>query len=131
MFNSAQEFIDFIITRKTTSDNRAGFRALLDSLGHPERQLKCLHVAGTNGKGSTTDYLRSILQQHGYKVGSFTSPHLIVHNDRIRINNQFISDEDLLAYGNRFREYYDQYDLSMFQIDMLISIYYFLENKVD
>lgn len=131
MFNSAQEFIDFIITRKTTSDNRAGFRALLDSLGHPERQLKCLHVAGTNGKGSTTDYLRSILQQHGYRVGSFTSPHLIVHNDRIRINNQFISDEDLLAYGNRFREYYDQYDLSMFQIDMLISIYYFLENKVD
>ena len=131
MFNSAQEFIDFIITRKTTSDNRAGFRALLDSLNHPERQLKCLHVAGTNGKGSTTDYLRSILQQHGYKVGSFTSPHLIVHNDRIRINNQFISDEDLLAYGNRFREYYDQYDLSMFQIDMLISIYYFLENKVD
>jgi len=131
MFNSAQEFIDFIITRKTTSDNRAGFHALLDSLGHPERQLKCLHVAGTNGKGSTTDYLRSILQQHGYRVGSFTSPHLIVHNDRIRINNQFISDEDLLAYGNRFREYYDQYDLSMFQIDMLISIYYFLENKVD
>lgn len=131
MFNSAQEFIDFIITRKTTSDNRTGFRALLDSLNHPERQLKCLHVAGTNGKGSTTDYLRSILQQHGYKVGSFTSPHLIVHNDRIRINNQFISDEDLLAYGNRFREYYDQYDLSMFQIDMLISIYYFLENKVD
>ena len=131
MFNSAQEFIDFIITRKTTSDNRTGFRALLDSLDHPERQLKCLHVAGTNGKGSTTDYLRSILQHHGYKVGSFTSPHLIIHNDRIRINNQFISDEDLLAYGNRFREYYDQYDLSMFQIDMLISIYYFLENKVD
>ena len=62
MFNSAQEFIDFIITRKTTSDNRTGFRALLDSLYHPERQLKCLHVAGTNGKGSTTDYLRSILQ---------------------------------------------------------------------
>ena len=131
MFTTAKEFIDFIITRKTTSDNREGFRVLLDSLGHPERQLKCLHVAGTNGKGSTTDYLRSILQQHGYKVGSFTSPHLIVHNDRIRINNKFISDEDLLEYGNRFRKYYDQYGLSMFQIDMLISIYYFLDNKVD
>ena len=131
MFTTAKEFIDFIITRKTTSDNREGFRVLLGSLGHPERKLKCLHVAGTNGKGSTTDYLRSILQQHGYKVGSFTSPHLIVHNDRIRINNKFISDEDLLEYGNRFRKYYDQYGLSMFQIDMLISIYYFLENKVD
>ena len=131
MFTTAKEFIDFIITRKTTSDNREGFRVLLDSLGHPERKLKCLHVAGTNGKGSTTDYLRSILQQHGYKVGSFTSPHLIVHNDRIRINNKFISDEDLLEYGNRFRKYYDQYGLSMFQIDMLISIYYFLDNKVD
>ena len=73
MFNSAHEFIDYVSTRKTTSDNRVSFNVLLDRLGHPERQLKCLHVAGTNGKGSTTDYLRSILQQHGYKVGSFTS----------------------------------------------------------
>ena len=131
MFNSAHESIDYVSTRKTTSDNRVSFNVLLDRLGHPERQLKCLHVAGTNGKGSTTDYLRSILQQHGYKVGSFTSPHLVVHNDRIRINNRNIPDEDLLHYGNRFGEYYEAYDLSMFQIDMLISIYYFLENNVD
>lgn len=131
MFTTAQEFIDFVIVRKTTNDNREGFHVLLDELGHPERQLKCLHVAGTNGKGSTTDYLRSILQSHGYKVGSFTSPHLVVHNDRIRINNQNIPDDRLLYYGNKFLPYYDKYDLSMFQIDMLISIYYFLDSKVD
>lgn len=131
MFATAQEFINFVTVRKTAEDSREGFRSLLEQLGHPERQLKCLHVAGTNGKGSTTDYLRSILQSHGYKVGSFTSPHLIVHNDRIRINNENIPDDKLLYYGNKFEPYYEKFHLSMFQIDMLISVYYFLDSQVD
>ena len=130
-FRSAEEFIEYVSERKSTSDNWASFVALMEKLGHPERQLKCLHVAGTNGKGSTTDYLRSILQSHGYRIGSFTSPHLIVHNDRIRINDQNISDEDLLHHANQLKPYFEEYHLSMFQIDTLISFYYFIDQKVD
>jgi dihydrofolate synthase/folylpolyglutamate synthase len=87
------------------------FKSLLEQLGNPQLQLKTVHIAGTNGKGSTTDYLRSILQTSGYKVGTFTSPHLEVHNDRIRINNQFISDDDLLSYGNRFYDLIEKNEL--------------------
>lgn len=131
MYKSAEEFIQEIETRKASDSKREDFLALMDQLGHPERGLKCIHVAGTNGKGSVTDYLRSILQENGYKVGTFTSPHLEVHNDRIRINNENIPDEKLLELANRFADILDLYPLGMFRIDMLLSIYYFLEEKVD
>ena len=131
MFKTAAEFIEYISHRTKTTHPDSDLITLMEELGHPERKLKCFHVAGTNGKGSTTDYLRSILQHHGYKVGSFTSPHLVVHNDRIRINNVNIPDDRLLELGNRFSWAIDKYDLSMFRIDTLISIYYFLEEKVD
>ena len=130
-FEKAADFIEYISHRTKTTHPDSDLITLMEELDHPERKLKCFHVAGTNGKGSTTDYLRSILQHHGYKVGSFTSPHLVVHNDRIRINNINISDDRLLELGNRFRWAIDKYDLSMFRIDTLISIYYFLEEKVD
>lgn len=103
----------------------------MEALANPQLQLRCLHVAGTNGKGSTTNYLRSILQEAGYQVGTFTSPYLMVHNDRIRINDVYISDEDLLEYANNYVEVWEKYDLSMFEIDMLISVFYFLDKKVD
>ena len=131
MFETAQQFIDFICKRTKTSRTHNDFLALMDRLGNPQLALKCIHVAGTNGKGSTTNYLRSILQAHGYKVGSFTSPHLVVHNDRIRINDVNIPDDRLLELGNRFMWAIEEYDLSMFQIDMLLSVYYFLEEQVD
>ncbi len=131
-FNTINEFIDYTVKRLNTG--RFGFehfKAAMAELGNPQLQLKCIHVAGTNGKGSTTNYLRSILQHAGYTVGSFTSPHLIVHNDRIRINDVYISDEELLGYGNRFVEFIEAHNLSMFEIDMLIAVHYFLENSVD
>jgi len=132
MFDNIQTFIDYTTSRM--SKGRFGldhFISAMDSIGHPEQALKCVHIAGTNGKGSTTDYLRSILQEAGFKVGSFTSPHLEVHNDRIRINDIYISDEDLLRLGNRFLPLIEEYNLSMFEIDMLLAVHYFLENKVD
>jgi dihydrofolate synthase/folylpolyglutamate synthase len=107
------------------------FKAFLESLGNPQHQLKTVHIAGTNGKGSTTNYLRAILQASGLKVGTFTSPHLEVHNDRIRVNDVYISDEQLLYYGNLFAEMIEENNLSMFEIDTLIAIHYFLDQDVD
>ena len=70
---------------------RAGY--LLDRLNHPEKKMKIIHVAGTNGKGSVCSYLSNIIDQSGYKVGLFISPHLVKINERIQINNKMISDE--------------------------------------
>lgn len=131
-FNHIAEFIEYSTHR--LSKGRFGldhFKKAMESVGNPQLKLKCVHIAGTNGKGSTTNYLRSMFQQAGYRVGSFTSPHLEVHNDRIRIQDVFISDEDLLKYGNQFYALIEAYTLSMFEIDMLIAVHYFLENNVD
>lgn len=132
IFNTIEAFIDYSTHR--LNKGRFGldhFKQAMESLGNPQLKLNCVHIAGTNGKGSTTNYLRSMFQQAGYRVGSFTSPHLEVHNDRIRIQDIFISDEDLLNYGNRFYPLIEAYHLSMFEIDVLIAVQYFLDNKVD
>ncbi len=132
MFNSAQEFIEEISVRYSSKrTNKQGFKELIERLNHPEASLKCIHVAGTNGKGSVTNYLRSILQERGYKVGSFTSPHLVCWNDRIRINDEYISDEKVLTLANRYSWCFDEYELSFFEISMLLSIFYYLEEEVD
>ena len=131
-FNDIQSFIDYTTNRMNKGRfSLDHFKALLESLGNPQHQLKTVHIAGTNGKGSTTNYLRSILQASGLNVGTFTSPHLEVHNDRIRINDVYISDEQLLYYGNRFAELIEENNLSMFEIDTLIAIHFFLDKNVD
>ena len=131
-FNDIQSFIDYTTNRMNKGRfSLDHFKALLESLGNPQHQLKTVHIAGTNGKGSTTNYLRAILQTSGLRVGTFTSPHLEVHNDRIRINDVYISDEQLLYYGNRFAELIEENNLSMFEIDTLIAIQYFLDQDVD
>lgn len=131
MFLDITSALDALMERKNMTLGIDNLRLLLNSLDNPELKLKCIHIAGTNGKGSTTNYVRSGLEAAGYKVGSFTSPHLVVHNDRIRINNEMISDEVFLKYINDSIKYWEVYSLSMFEIDMLISILYFLDEKVD
>lgn len=73
---------------------------MLERLGHPERRLKAIHVAGTNGKGSTVCFLRHILQEAGYSVGTFTSPYVEQFNERISVNGQPISDEEIVQLVN-------------------------------
>jgi len=131
-FNTIEQFLMYTEARGATG--RFGFdhfKKAMDALGNPQFDIPCVHIAGTNGKGSTTNYLRSILQSAGYKVGSFTSPHLIVHNDRIRINDVNITDETLLEYGNRFYDFIEANNLSMFEIDTMFAVTYFKEQKVD
>lgn len=131
-FTQIAEFITYSEARM--AKGRFGFehfKHAMNSLGNPQNDVRCIHIGGTNGKGSTTNYLRSILQNAGYKVGTFTSPHLIVHNDRIRINDVYISDEQLLSYANRFYDFIEANNLSMFEIDMLFAVIYFKEQQVD
>lgn len=131
-FHQIDEFVAYCTERR--SRGRFGldkFKQYMEKLGNPQLKLKVIHIAGTNGKGSTTNYVRSVLQHAGYAVGSFTSPHLVRHNDRIRINDIDIPDDQLLAYGNRYYEDIEAYDLSMFEIDVLIAVQYFLDQAVD
>ncbi|SCZ77548.1 bifunctional folylpolyglutamate synthase/dihydrofolate synthase [Pseudobutyrivibrio xylanivorans] len=82
--------------------------ALLEKLGNPHMDLKYVHVAGTNGKGSTSAFIATILQEANYKVGCFTSPFLFTYNEMYKVNGQDISDEDFARIFNIVKTYYDE-----------------------
>ena len=81
---------------------------LSDYLGNPEKKLSCIHVAGTNGKGSTSHFLASILQQAGFKVGLFTSPHLKDYRERIKINGKEISKDFVIDFINTHKFFFEK-----------------------
>lgn len=130
MFTDVNEAIEYIESKrnKRTIDE---FRDTLNKCHILMKQKNMIHIAGTNGKGSTVNYLRSILNAHGYKVGTFTSPYLICHNDRIRVDDIPISDEDLLKYVNQYYDVIEEDGLSMFEIDVLIMLAYFQSLDLD
>lgn len=131
MFKTIHEATETLMARKNLKYGTDGLIKALQEVGNPHLKLKVIHIAGTNGKGSTTNYVRAILQTAGYKVATFTSPHLVKHNDRIRINDQEISDDALLDIINTTYDLWMKHGLSMFEIDMLISALYFVEHAVD
>ena len=109
-------------------------------LGDPQRNLKMIHVTGTNGKGSTTAYIRQLLIENGFKVGSFTSPFIIKFNDRICINGEMIPDDDLVQMVSEIQPIVAQMDddwadrgggPTEFEIDTAIMFKYFTEQQVD
>jgi dihydrofolate synthase/folylpolyglutamate synthase len=104
---------------------------LLNHLGNPHKELKTIHVAGSNGKGSTCSFLASILMEYGYKVGLYTSPHLVRFNERIRINGIEINDEDIIEFLDSNKSYIDKYSPTFFEITTALAFNYFAENKVD
>lgn len=108
----------------------------VELLGDPHEAVPMIHVTGTNGKGSTIAFMRQLFQQHGLKVGTFTSPHIVSMHDRICINGQPISDQDLIRLGKRIQamesqllETHDQ--LSYFEIITLLAFLYFHEQEVN
>src|SRR3989338_2287631 len=103
--------------------------SLLKKLGNPEKKLKCIHVAGTNGKGSVCAMISSILVDAGYKVGMYTSPHLKKFNERIRINDKLISDEDIINYYLKVKKCVK--NQSFFEITTAMAFLYFAEKNVD
>ena len=100
-------------------------------LGNPHDQFKSIHVAGTNGKGSVSHMLASILQNAGYKVGLYTSPHLKDFRERIKINGQMISKEDVVTFVLNNKSQFEQIDLSFFEFTVALSFKYFEKEKVD
>lgn len=97
------EAIDWIHSLKTLGikPGLARMEWMLGRLGHPERRLKFIHIAGTNGKGSTVSFISQVLKKSGYCVGTYTSPYLISFTDRIKVNGVDISDDDLVAMLNK------------------------------
>jgi dihydrofolate synthase/folylpolyglutamate synthase len=105
---------------------------LLDEhFGHPHRQFKTIHVAGTNGKGSCSHTLAAILQSAGYKVGLYTSPHLVDFRERIRINGTPVSEAYVIDFVENHRAFFEPLHPSFFELTTAMAFNYFAEQQVD
>ena len=105
--------------------------ALCNHLNNPHRYFKSIHIAGTNGKGSTSSMLASILQEAGYKVGLFTSPHLKDFRERIKINGKPISKEFVVSFVEENKTFFEDNSLSFFEMSTGLAFSYFANQKVD
>lgn len=106
-------------------------KALLQYAGNPQRTFPSVHVAGTNGKGSTASFLAAILTASGYRVGLYTSPHLVRFNERIRMNGEPIFDTHLVEYTEFFRPEIDDRRATFFEATTAIACTYFANQHVD
>ncbi len=108
-------------------------REFLAILGNPEKKFKSVHIAGTNGKGSTAAMLSSVLQKAGFKTGLYTSPHLVEFNERIQINGEKISDSELDALALRLRRLKEEskIQLTYFEFTTALAFEYFASKEVD
>lgn len=104
---------------------------MMEALGNPELKFKSIHVAGTNGKGSVSHFLASILQEAGYKVGLYTSPHLVDFRERIRINGEMIPQHEVVDFVERNRQLFGDLKLSFFEMTVGMAFDYFAQEKVD
>ena len=100
-------------------------------LGNPQTKFKSLHIAGTNGKGSSSSMLASILQEAGYKVGLYTSPHLKDFRERIKINGKEIPEDYVVSFIAKNRPFLEEYHLSFFEMTVGMAFSYFENEKVD
>ncbi len=105
--------------------------ALCEHLGNPQNEIKTIHVAGTNGKGSTSHMLASILEEAGYKTGLYTSPHLKDFRERIKINGEEISEESVVRFIDQNKSFLESHNLSFFEMTVGLAFEYFAQQKVD
>lgn len=104
---------------------------LLEHLGNPENKIKCIHVAGTNGKGSTSHLLASVYQEAGYKVGLYTSPHLKDYRERIKINGVEISEQFVIDFVSENKAFFEKHQLSFFEMTVGLAFAYFNQSNTD
>lgn len=104
---------------------------LMEHVGNPHEKLRAVHVAGTNGKGSTSHLIAAVLQASGLKVGLYTSPHLISLTERIRINGTPIPEEEVAAFIEANRDFLDEIQPSFFESITALAFAYFVKEKVD
>lgn len=103
----------------------------LKILNDPQDDLKTIHIAGSNGKGSTSAFISSILQEHNFKVGLYTSPHFVKFNERIKINGIEIDDEYIVDFISKHFEYIEENQITFFEVTTAMAFCYFLDQNVD
>ena len=108
-----------------------GIRHFADHLDNPENKFKSIHVGGTNGKGSSSHMLASILQEAGYKVGLYTSPHLKDFRERIRINGECVGENFVIEFIANNQSFFENHHLSFFEMTVGMAFDYFAKEKVD
>jgi len=138
--SSYQETLDFLFSQlpmyqrvgsAAYKADLSNTEALMDLLGHPEKNLKFIHVAGTNGKGSVSHILASILQEAGFKTGLYTSPHLVDFRERIKINGKMIPKESVVDFVKDHSETISGLQASFFEWTFALALEYFRNQKVD
>ena len=135
-----QQTIDYLYTSQPVFHmvGAAAYKPGLDNtyrlmahLGNPHEQLRAVHVAGTNGKGSTSHLMAAALQAQGYRVGLFTSPHLVDFRERIRISGEMIPQEMVVQFVAENRAFLDELRPSFFETTMALAFWYFAQQQVD
>ena len=135
-----QQTIDYLYTSQPVFHmvGAAAYKPGLDNtyrlmahLGNPHEQLRAVHVAGTNGKGSTSHLMAAALQAQGYRVGLFTSPHLVEFRERIRISGEMIPQEMVVQFVAENRAFLDELRPSFFETTMALAFWYFAQQQVD
>lgn len=138
--NTYAEAIDYLYNRLPmfTRDGASAYKKdldrtiiLCDALGNPQNKFKSIHVAGTNGKGSSSHMLAAILAKAGYKTGLYTSPHLVDFRERIRINGEQISAQFVVDYVNKQTKLIETIEPSFFETTVAMAFDYFAQEKVD
>ena len=128
-----KEFLEYIYERHSGNVKLGLERILgiLQRLREPNLKLSGIHVARTNGKGSTCAILESLCMAHGHKTGLNTSPHLVDYRERIRISGKNIESEDLIRIYLKWKKVFQEFEASFFEITTAIAFYYFKEQQVD
>ncbi len=106
-------------------------KLFLNHLDNPQNEFKSIHVAGSNGKGSTASFIARILMESGLKVGLFTSPHYVEFNERIKINGEKITNEYIAQFVESINDYIDKNEITFFEISTALGFNYFKDNNVD
>jgi len=120
--------------RQGASAYRPGLESITQMaayLGHPQQQFPCVHIAGTNGKGSTSHMIAAVLQEAGYKVGLYTSPHLKDFSERIRINGQSLASQEIIDFVNEHQAYFESHQSSFFEMTVGMAFDRFAAHQVD
>lgn len=137
---SYQETIDYLYDRlpmfskqgaSAIKKNLVNIKKLCEALGNPHQQFKSIHVAGTNGKGSTSHMLAAALQTAGYKTGLYTSPHLLDFRERIRINGEMMGQREVIAFVEEHKALFEEIEPSFFEVTVAMAFDHFAKEKVD
>lgn len=139
-FNSYEDVIEWLFVQlpnyqsQGTTAYKPGLdniKTLLNAIDNPQNKFKSIHLAGTNGKGSTAHMLASIYQEEGYKVGIFSSPHIMDFRERVKINGELISQKQVLDFINQTKTVIDAIGATFFEITTALAFHICAEEKVD